>query len=72
MVSQSSARGAGYDVPAILAALRAVATKLAQLHAAGVVHGDLKQRNIIRRDGAGRLLTGCHAKCCSLCRLGSG
>ena len=43
-------RLAGYDTPAIIEAVLAVATNLQVLHTLGVVHGDLKQRNIIRRD----------------------
>ena len=43
-------RLAGYNLPAIIEVLRAIATKVQQLHAAGLVHGDLKQRNVIRCD----------------------
>eukprot|EP01051_Picozoa_sp_SAG22_P022300 SAG22_NODE_5291_length_1043_cov_1.546610_1_plen_108_part_10 len=44
----SKERLAGYDLPAIRKAMVDTLTKLQHLHDAGVVHGDLKQRNILR------------------------
>ena len=41
-------RLAGYDRAAVLATLRSVAECLSVIHAASVVHGDLKPRNILR------------------------
>ena len=42
-------RMAGYDLEAIRKAITDTLSKLQSLHAKGVVHGDLKQRNILRR-----------------------
>ena len=44
-------RIAGYNLRAVSAVLAQVAVRVADLHANGVVHGDLKQRNIIRAEG---------------------
>ena len=41
-------RLAGYDSNAVVATLRCVASCLNAIHCQGVVHGDIKQRNILR------------------------
>ncbi len=45
---QSKERMAGFDVPAIVSAMRSVAECVDIIHSAGLCHGDLKQRNILR------------------------
>jgi serine/threonine protein kinase len=47
-------RLAGYNVDAVLNTFRCVLECVQALHAAGIVHGDLKQRNVLRLTGSAK------------------
>ncbi|WP_133993647.1 leucine-rich repeat-containing protein kinase family protein [Janthinobacterium sp. 75] len=50
------ADGVGFDVPQVLAIAHGIASAVCQLHARGIVHGDLYGHNILHADGGACLL----------------